>query len=93
MLSENEARVLLEIGSLAVVSLPLTLLIAHDLMLELQLQFQQLNFFLVSFELIFQVTDLSLASAQDRALPPYRDIFVDVAAVAHRQLTAATTSG
>lgn len=68
MLSENEARVLLEIGSLAVVCLPLSLLIAHDLMLELQLQFQQLNFFLVSFELIFQVTDLSLAFAQDRAL-------------------------
>ena len=93
ILSENDAGVLLEVGGLAVVSLPLTLLVAHDLVLELQLQLQQLNFFLVSFKLVLQVTDLSRAFAVERALPLQRDIFVHVAAVAQCQITAAAILG
>ena len=42
---------------------PVQLLVAHDLVFELELEFQQFDLLLVFLDLVLQVTDLALLGA------------------------------
>lgn len=84
--SEDGARILLEIRSILMleISSSLHLLVAHDLMLKLQLKFEELDFFLVLLDFILQISDLMVLGRVAQNSWPHRKVLIDVTHVPHR---------
>lgn len=69
-----------------VAPVPLHRLVAHYLVLELQLQLQQFDLFLVLLDLVVQVPDLSLLAAAAQHGWPHREVLVDLLHVSERHV-------
>ena len=85
----NYTRVLLKVGVLhRKISLLLHLLVAHDLVLELQLQFQEFNLLLVLLNLVLQSTNGFLLTRIAHHSLAHSKLSIDVADVSHRQVAS-----
>lgn len=87
--SKDGARVSLVVAALGlvlllvhIVSVALHILIAHDLVLELQLQLQELDFFLILFDLVLEITDLAFLAAAAEDGWTHRKVFINIVHVA-----------